>query len=225
MLRSAAQRTGRRDPETSELILQCSPLLVWTMAVVTLGMPLLLGLLSFVIRFESPEQIFIPLGMSLFLVLLSGGLWLWSSRRRTRIGPEGLTSEYALCESQFLPWDQVTKIDFANGTEFWVRATDGRKAMIWIYFVGVAEVVPLLCAYLPEKVLRTYGQTLERFASCVGSTKELARPEIPAAVVISGFRYPACHPHLAWVRSTHSKWSCAWTENRWRRSWQRSARF
>ena len=224
-LGSVAQRPGRRDPQTGELILQCSPLLSWTMAVITLGMPLLLGMLIFLVPFERPEQVFIPIGMSLFFVLLGGGFWFWSSRRRTRIGPSGLTSEYALFRPQFLPWHQVTKVDFANGQEFWVRAKDGRKAMLWIFFVGVAEAVPLLRAHLPQEVLTQYGEVLERFACCVGNTKELASPEIPAAIVLSSFRYSACYPHLAWVRSTHPKWSCVWTENRWRRSWQRSARF
>ena len=168
ILRSAAARPGRRDPETGELILQCSPILVWTMAAIAVGMPLVLGALCFVIPFKTPEQVYIPVVMGLCFLLLGGGLWLWSSRRRTRVGPRGLTSEYALFGPQFLPWDQVTKVDFASGQEFWVRAKDGRKAMFWIFFEGVAEAVPLLREHLPEEVLRKHGETLETFASRVG---------------------------------------------------------
>lgn len=169
LLRSAASRPAFRDPVSGDLVLQCSPILGWTMGAIAVGGPIGMGILSLIIPFAYPEQAFVPVGIGAFFLLLGGGMCLWAVCRRTRISRDGLLSEYALFKPQFLPWNEVEKVDFASGQEFWVRGKGGKKAMLFVWFVGIAEVVPLLRQYLPKTVELKYRSTIENFAARVGA--------------------------------------------------------
>jgi hypothetical protein len=166
LLRAAASRPAPRDPETGDLVLQCSPTLVWTLGLLAAGGPILMGFLSMIIPFEHPNQVFVPIGVGAFFLLLGGSMCLWAIYRRTRVGEDGLTSEYVLFAQQFLRWDEVQSVDFTSGVELWVRGPRGRKAMLMTWFVGVHEAVPYLRRCLPEGVKGR--SAVEAFAITVG---------------------------------------------------------
>lgn len=92
----------------------------------------------------------------------------WALRRRTRVGPAGLTSEYMFAGPRFLAWRDVTKVSFSSGQEFWLHGPKG-KAMLHVWFRGVKEAVPLLEQHLPEEVRRKHQGTIDRFAAAVGA--------------------------------------------------------
>lgn len=169
LLRSQAKRPALRDPQTGELVLQCSPVLVWSMGLIAVGGPLAMGLLSLVIPFEHPNQVFVPIGLGLFFFTLGGLMCWWAARRRTRISEDGLTSEFMFASPQFLPWEETTKVNFSSGQEFWIQGEGRRKAMLHVWHVGVAEVVPLLRKHLPVEVRRQFAATIDQFANTVGA--------------------------------------------------------
>jgi hypothetical protein len=169
LLRAGANRPAKREAKTGEIVLQCGPVLVWTMGCIAVGGPVLMGVLSFIIPFKNEVQVFVPIVLGAFFLLLGGLLCLWVLRRRTRVSERGLTSEYLLAAPRFLPWGEVTKIDFANGQELWVRGPGRQKAMLHVWFSGVKEVVPLLRAHLPEPVREKHQAVLDRFAGAVGA--------------------------------------------------------
>lgn len=168
LLGLGARRPAKRDPETGELILQCGPGVAWLtggIAVVgTLGM----ALLSFIIPFQNETQIFVPVVLGGFFLLLGGLMCLWALRRRTRIGEKGLTSEGMFGGRRFLAWQDVQKLSFASGQEFWVRGPK-HKVMLHVWFIGLGEAVPMLRKQLPPEVLKKNGSTLDTFASRVGA--------------------------------------------------------
>jgi hypothetical protein len=168
LLRSKANRPPTRDPQTGELVLQLSTVLVWTMGLISVGGPLAMAALSFVIPFQHESQVFIPIGLGLFFLVLGGLLWLWASRRRTRVGERGLTSEYVFAQPRFLPWDEIDRISFSNGQELWLYGTSRKKAMLHVWFVGVKEAVPLLREHLPRKVIEKQKAVLDKFAMATG---------------------------------------------------------
>lgn len=169
LLRAGAQRPAKRDANTGDLVLQCGPVLAWVMGTIAVGGPLCMGLLSLVIPFEHRTQVFVPLALGAFFLLLGGMMCLWALKRRTRLGERGLTSEYVFSGPRFLPWNEVKKIDFASGQELWIRGAAGQKAMLHLWFIGSKEAVPLLRAHLPEEVQQKYKAVLERFAGTVGA--------------------------------------------------------
>jgi hypothetical protein len=169
LLRSAAGRPPKRDPQTGDLVLQCSPVLVWTMGVLAVGGPLAMAVLSFVIPFRNEREVFAPVGIGAFFLLLGGGMCLWAVRRRTRVGEHGLTSEYVFLAKRFLPWEDVERLSFDSGMEFWVHGPKRHKAMLHVWFTGVHEAVPLLDEHLPEKARDKYAGTLLQFAAKVGA--------------------------------------------------------
>jgi hypothetical protein len=177
LLRAGANRPARHDPETGELVLQCSSGLAWTMGIIAVGGPLFMAVLSFIIPFKNTAQVFVPVVLGAFFLLLGGLLCLWALRRRTRISERGLTSEYVFARPRFLPWVDVTKVSFASGQEFWVRGARGQKAMLHVWFVGAKEAVPLLRKYLPEAVRQKYESTLAAFAARTGATVSLLRQD------------------------------------------------
>jgi Bacterial PH domain len=170
LLRAGANRPAKRDPETGELVLQNSSVLVWSMGIIAVAGPVLMAVLSFVIPFQNTAQVFVPIGLGAFFLLLGGLMCLWAIRRRTRVGERGLTSEYVFARPRFLPWEEVVKVSFANGQEFWVHGSGRQKAMLHVWFVGVKEAVPLLRQHLPEEVRRKYDATLATFAAAVGAS-------------------------------------------------------
>jgi hypothetical protein len=167
VLRGAARRPPQRDPRTGELVLQCSPVLAWSMGAIAVGGPLSMAVLSFVIPFRNPREVWAPVGLGLFFLLLGGVMCLWAMRRRTRVGERGLTSEYVFARSRFLPWEEVERISFSSGQELWAHGR-GQKAMLHVWFVGIREAVPLLEEHLPRAVRTKDAATLERFAATVG---------------------------------------------------------
>ncbi|MFO0878896.1 MAG: PH domain-containing protein [Gemmataceae bacterium] len=173
LLRSQASRPVLRDPQTGELVLQCSSVLVWSMGSIAIGGPVAMGLLSLIIPFEHPGQVFVPIGLGAFFFLLGGVMCLWAARRRTRVSDDGLTSEYLFVGPRFLPWEEVEKISFSSGQEFWVHGPKRSRAMLHVWFVGIAEAVPLLRKYLPAEVRARDAAVLERFATAVGASTKV----------------------------------------------------
>lgn len=170
LLRLSANRPAKRDPETGELVLQCSPALAWIMALFAVGGAISMGLLSLVIPFAYPAQVFVPIGIGAFFLLLGGGMCLWAMMRRTRVGERGLTSEYVFYKPRFLAWEDVRKVSFASGQEFWVHGPGWHKAMLHVWFVGIKEAIPLLYDHLPEEVQKKGGTALARLAVYTGAT-------------------------------------------------------
>ncbi len=169
LVRAGANRPAKRDATTGDLVLQCGPILVWAMGLIAVGGPLGMAVLSFVIPFKHETQVFIPIGMGAFFLLLGGLMCLWALKRRTRLGERGLTSEYMFARPRFLPWDEVTKVHFASGQEFWVMGRGGQKAMLHVWFTGVKDAVPLLRAHLPEAVQQANKAAIDRFSAAVGA--------------------------------------------------------
>ncbi len=169
LLRAGAKRPAQRDPETGELILQCAGPLVWTMGVIAVGGPLSMGVLSFIIPFQNTAQVFVPFVLGGFFLLLGGLMCLWALRRRTRIGERGLTSEYIFTQPRFLPWNEVTALNFSSGQELWVIGASRQKAMLHVWYVGIREAVPLLREHLPPPVQQEYASVLDFFASSIGA--------------------------------------------------------
>ena len=163
-----ARRPARRDPKTGELILQCGPGVLWlTGGIAVLG-PLGSAALAFLIPFKNDTQVFVPIGLGAFFLLIGGPMSLWAVRRRTRIGETGLTSEGVFGGRRFLAWEDVQKVTFASGQEFWVRGPK-HKAMLHVWFIGLREAVPLLRKHLPAQVLKKNGSVLDTFAARVGA--------------------------------------------------------
>ena len=175
LLRAGAARPAPRDPATGDLVLQCGRGLVWGAGLMAAGGPLFMAALSLVIPFKSPEQVFVPIGLGAFFLLIGGPMAWWAVRRRTRVGAAGLTSEYMFAGPRFLPWNRVTRVTFASGQEFWVCGGRGEKAMLHVWFVGVRDAVPLLRAHLPGEVRAKCRGTLDRFAEAVGAVPD-AKP-------------------------------------------------
>jgi hypothetical protein len=170
LLRTGANRPARRDPTTGELVLQFGKGLTWSMGAIAVGGPLLMAVLSFIMPFENTAQVFVPLVLGAFFLLLGGLLCLWALRRRTRIGERGLMSEYVFAKPRFLPWTDVVKVSFAGGQEFWVQGAGRQKAMLHVWFAGVKEAVPLLRQYLPDAVRQKDESSLANFAAMTGAS-------------------------------------------------------
>lgn len=168
LIRAGANRPARRDPKTGELVLQCAPGLAWTMGAIAVGGPVGMGLLAFVIPARNAAEAFVPLVIGLFFLLLGGMMCWWALARRTRLSDKGLTSEYMFVKPRFIPWDEVEKLNFSSGQEFWVISETRQKAMLHVWFVGVKEAVPMLEQYLPEEVMDKYDSVLWKFARTVG---------------------------------------------------------
>src|SRR5262249_43545180 len=149
---------------TGDLVLQCGSIIVWTMGIIAVGGPVGMAILSFIVPFKNEREVFIPIGLGAFFLLLCGLMCIWAIRRRTRISARRLVSEYMLARPQFLPWEDVTKVSFANGQDFWVHGTDAKKALLQVMlFTGVRDAVPILLAHLPEEVQVECSETIERF--------------------------------------------------------------
>jgi hypothetical protein len=167
LLRARANRLAKREATTGDLILQCSPILAWTMGLIAVGGPLGMAVLLFAIPAQNKIQMFAPLAVGAFCLILGGLMCLWALKRRTRVGERGLISEYIFAGPRFLAWEEVTKVDFANGLELWVRGASGQKAMLYVWFTGVKEAVPLLRAHLPEAVQQANKAAIDRFSAAV----------------------------------------------------------
>jgi hypothetical protein len=169
LLRAGSRRPAVRDASTGDLVLQCSGFLAWSMGLIAVGGPFFVGLVSFIIPFRTENDVFAMIGIGAFFLFLGGMMCAWAMMRRTRIGEQGLTSEYVFAQSQYLPWGEVTSVSFESGQEFWVHGIRGQKAMLYIWFVGVKEAVPLLREHLPETVLWNCKEIIDRFALRTGA--------------------------------------------------------
>src|SRR5262245_9675105 len=85
LLAAGANRPPRRDPASGARVLQRGGGLVWSVAIIGVGWPLLMAVLSFIIPFKNTAQVFVPFGLGAFFLLLRGLLCLWAMRRRTRV--------------------------------------------------------------------------------------------------------------------------------------------
>jgi hypothetical protein len=161
-LRKRARLRAKRDEITGDIILRCSNIVPWTMgAVAVVGTSGMLAL-SFLVPFPNAAAgIFIFLGIGAFFLLGGGGMCLWSIRRQTRIGVEGVTSEYVFASPQFFPWEEVTKVRFSGG-EFWIHGPGRKKAFFHvIMFTGVRDAVPLVIEHLPQHVQTEYRKAIK----------------------------------------------------------------
>ena len=172
LMRAGAARPAPRDPATGDLVLQCGRGLVWAMVVMAVGGPLFAAALSLVIPSRNEWDVFVPIGLGAFWLLIGGPMAWWAIRRRTRVGASGLTSEYMFASPRFLPWDRVTRVTFASGQEFWVHGDRREQAMLHVWFGGVRDAVPLLRAHLPGEVRAKCRGTLDRFAAVVGAAPD-----------------------------------------------------
>src|SRR5262245_33254025 len=113
LVRTSARAPALRDPQTGELVLQFSKFLIWTMGAIAVLGPLAMLILSFVIPFRNEREVYVPIVMGLFFGLLGGTLYLYLSRRRTRVSRTGLTSEYVFRGPAHMAWEEVEKIKFS----------------------------------------------------------------------------------------------------------------
>lgn len=169
LLRMGANRPANRDPATGDLILQCGPVLAWIMGTIAVGGPIGMGILSFIIPFQNQVQVFVPFVLGAFFLLLGGLMCLWALRRRTRVGERGLTSEYTFAQPKFLAWNEIERVDFSNGQEFYLIDGKRRSAMLHVWFVGVKEAIPLIRKHLPASVQEQYGSTIDHFEGMFGA--------------------------------------------------------
>src|ERR1700677_4842305 len=151
LLQSAAKRPATRDPVTGDLVLQLTPVLTWMMGGIAIGGPIFILVLSMIVRFKNPNEVYIPIAIGAFFLVVGGLTCLWGLRRRTRLGKDGLTSEYMIGRSQFLEWSDVIKLT-RSGPELWLRGATGNKALLMLWFSGIAEAVLLLKEHRPESV-------------------------------------------------------------------------
>jgi hypothetical protein len=170
LVRWSARAPAMHDPQTGELVLQFSKFLVWTVGAIAVLGPLAMVVLSFIVPFENEQQIFVPIVMGLFFGLFGGAMYLYLSRRRTRLSTTGLTMEYVFRGPAHMAWEDVEKIKFAlNKQELFIYDRGGRRAQLHVWLVGVKEAAPLLRERLPEAVQRDHQQHLERFYRVVGA--------------------------------------------------------
>jgi hypothetical protein len=168
LVRRSARAPALRDPQTGELVLQFSKFLIWTMGAIAVLGPLAMVILSFIIGFRSEREVYVPIVLGLFFGLLGGAMYLYLSRRRTRLSRAGLTSEYVFRGPAHMAWEEVQKIKFAsNQQDLFLYDTHGRKARLHVWLVGVKEAVPLLRECLPEAVQRDHQKPLESFYKVV----------------------------------------------------------
>jgi hypothetical protein len=162
ILRKRSRLHAKRDEITGDIILRCSSVVVWTMgAVAVVGGGGMLAL-AILIPPPNPGGIFIPLGIGAFFLLVGGGTCLLAIWRQTRIGVEGVTSEYMFSSPQFFPWEEVTKVRFFNG-EFSIHGPGRKKAPFHvILFTGVREAVPLIIEHLPKRVQAEGQKAIKR---------------------------------------------------------------
>src|SRR5262249_8932982 len=140
----------------------------WTMGAIAVLGPLAMLILSFVIPFRNEREVYVPIVMGLFFGLLGGTLYLYLSRRRTRVSRTGLTSEYVFRGPAHMAWEEVEKIKFSlNQQELFLYDRHGRKARLHVWLVGVKEAAPLLRECLPEAVQRDNQKPLESFYKVV----------------------------------------------------------
>jgi hypothetical protein len=170
ILRSISNRPAKRDATTGDLVLQSSSVLVWTMGIIAVVAPVGLAILSAIFPFKNEREVFIPIVMGGFFLLVGGLTCFWAIRRRTRINERGMTSEYMLAKPQFLSWNEVASVSFANGQEFWVRGANGNKALVHVMlFTGVKDAAPFVVAHLPERVRAECHKTIDRFIRATGA--------------------------------------------------------
>jgi hypothetical protein len=168
LIRASARAPALRDPQTGELVLQFPTFLVWTMGAIAVLGPLAMVILSFIIPFKTENEVYIPIVMGLFFGLLGGALFLFLSRRRTRVSKTGLTSEYVFRSPAHMAWEEVETIKFTiNKQELFIYDRQGRKARLHVWHVGVKEAVPLLRECLPQAVQRNNQEPLESFYQTV----------------------------------------------------------
>jgi hypothetical protein len=163
LMRRTANRPAARDPDTGEIVLQFSKVLVWIMGGIAFLMPLALAVLSFVIPFRNAREVYVPIVMGLFFLILGGWLCLYVSRRRTRLSKSGLTSEYLISRTAHMAWDEVTRVKVAGNQELLLYDAQGRRAWIHIWLVGVKEAIPVLREYLPASVQKSNEEALAKF--------------------------------------------------------------
>jgi hypothetical protein len=169
LARRSARRPATRDPLTGELVLQFGPFLIWTMGGIAVLGPLGMAILSFVIPFKNEREVYIPIALGLFFLLLGGFLFVYLSRRRTRVSKDGLTSEYLFARPAHMAWDEVERVKLSGNQELFLYDRDGRRVWFHIFLVGVKEAVPLLREHLPAAVQRSNEETLKRFATAAGA--------------------------------------------------------
>lgn len=170
LVRSGANRPALRDAATGDLVLQCNGVLTWTMGVIALVGPLGMAILSFVIPFKNEREVYVPVAIGAFFLLLGGGLCLWCLRRRTRIGDRGVTSEYVFAKPRFLAWDDVVKVSMSGGQEFVLHGRDRRKTVVYVlFFTGVAEGVSRLVPNLPKSVRKECRADIDRLVKAAGA--------------------------------------------------------
>jgi len=126
------------------------------------------GVMGFVLPPTNETQLIAVIAFGGFFLLLGGLMCFWALRRRTRISEKGLTSEYMFSGPRFLAWEDVEKLSFASGQEFWVKGAK-RKAMLHVWYVGLRDAVPLLREHLPEAVRKKYASTIDTLAARVGA--------------------------------------------------------
>ncbi len=169
LLRAGAGRPATHDPATNELVLQLPSGLARLMGAIAIVGPIAMVVLSFFLPFKNPGEVYVPIAIGAFFLLLSGPLCLWMMRRRTRLGEKGITSEYLFSKPRFLAWADVARVRFVNNQELYLHSGDRHKALLHVWFVGVKEVVPLLRQYLPARVQDLHEEELNKFAEVVGA--------------------------------------------------------
>jgi hypothetical protein len=115
---------------------------------------------------RGPDYLMIGLGLSFLLV--GGGMAIWASLRRVRVGADGITSRSTLGGFKTLTWDAIEKVAF-SGYEFWIYGRAHNRVMLLIWDVGMNDAVTMLESNLPESVRTTHRDDLNRLAKLTGA--------------------------------------------------------
>jgi len=163
--RRIAKRPPLHDTESGELVLQCSVGLLSAIAAGTVFGPIAVELLALILPNRGPGDAYMAFGMGLFPCVLGGGLCVYCLRRRTRVSERGITSEYVFARPWHMTWEEVVRVKFSGPDQLFLYDQYGKRAWLYLLFVGIDEVIPLLHERLSATVQEKDRKALERFAS------------------------------------------------------------
>jgi hypothetical protein len=168
LLVQGAKRPVARDPTSGELVLRFNPILTAIMAVIGAVGPVGMVALSFVVKFKTPNERYIPVGIGLFFLLLGGGLAAYFYKTVVRVNHEGLVANGLFGLSRAISWQEVVRARFGTDMTFSLITAAKKKVQVHFFMKGMSEFSKMIEEYLPDEAKEASHADLEKLRVMFG---------------------------------------------------------